>query len=78
MQLATLENTKTPALSKQRVLKKEIVSETVVACVVPVPYKTALSEGNVKTNRIESTKSIYHKEWSLASNYFILLKVLLQ
>ena len=35
------------------------------------PYKTAISEANVKTNRMASTKSTYHKEWSFASNYFI-------
>ena len=27
-----------------------------------VPFKTALSEANVKTNRIATTKSAYHKE----------------
>ena len=32
------------------------------------PYKTTLSEANVKTKRIESTKWTYHKEWSFASN----------
>ena len=36
------------------------------------PYKTALSEANVKTNRIVSKKWTYHKERSFASNYFIL------
>ena len=38
------------------------------------PLETALSEVNVKANRMESTKWTYHKEWSLASNYFIFLK----
>ena len=33
-----------------------------------------ISEANVKTNRIVSTKWIYHKKWSFASNYFIFLK----
>ena len=32
------------------------------------PLKTALSEANVKTNRMTNTKWIYHKEWSFASN----------
>ena len=33
-------------------------------------YKTAISEANVKTNRMVSTKWTYHKERSFASNYF--------
>ena len=39
------------------------------------PYKTAISEGNVKTNRTVITKWTYHRELSFASNYFF-LKVL--
>ena len=35
------------------------------------PFKTALSEANVKTNRMATTKWTYHKEWSFASNYLI-------
>ena len=31
------------------------------------PFKTALLEANVKTNRMATTKWTYHKEWSLAS-----------
>ena len=38
------------------------------------PYKTALSETNLKTNRMVSTKWIYHEERSFASNHFIFLK----
>ena len=34
------------------------------------PYKTAISEANVKTNRIVSTKWTHHKGCSFASNYF--------
>ena len=30
---------------------------------ISFPYKTALSEANVKTNRMGSTKWTYHKEW---------------
>ena len=33
-------------------------------------YKTALSEANIKTYRMGSTKWIHHKEWCFASNYF--------
>ena len=39
------------------------------------PYKTAISEGNVKTNRTVITKWTYHRELSFASNDFF-LKVL--
>ena len=42
------------------------------------PYKTAISEAKIKTNRMVTTKWIYHREWSFASNYFIFLKVFLQ
>ena len=41
------------------------------------PYKTDISEAIVKTNRMASTKWVYHKERSFASNYFIFLKILL-
>ena len=41
-------------------------------------YKSSLSEANVKTNRMGSTKWTYHKGWSFASNYFIFSKILLQ
>ena len=34
------------------------------------PFRTALSEANVKTNRMATTKWTYHKEWIFASNYF--------
>ena len=42
------------------------------------PYKTALSEANVKTNRVVSRKWTYHEERSFASNYFSFLKILFQ
>ena len=32
------------------------------------PFKTVLSDANVKTNRMATTKWTYHKEWSFASN----------
>ena len=38
------------------------------------PYKTALSEANVKTNRMGSIKWTYHKERRFASNSFIFWK----
>ena len=40
--------------------------------------KIALSEANVKTNRMTTTKWAYHKEWRFASNYFIFLENLFQ
>ena len=42
------------------------------------PYKTAISEANVKTNRIVSTKWTCHKEWSFASNCLISFEILFQ
>ena len=41
-------------------------------------FKTALSEANLKTNRMETTKWTYHSERSFASNYFIFLENLFQ
>ena len=45
---------------------------------VSFPHKTAISEANVKTSRMVSTKWTYHKERSFYSNYFIFLKILFQ
>ena len=42
------------------------------------PFKTALSEANVKTNRMATTKLTYYEEWSFASNCFIFLENLFQ
>ena len=42
------------------------------------PFKTTLSETNVKTNRMATTKWTYHKEWSFSSNYFIFLEFFFQ
>ena len=42
------------------------------------PYKTAISEANVKTNKMVTTKWTYQKERSFAGNYFIFLKILFQ
>ena len=41
-------------------------------------YKTAISEADVKTNRMVTTKWAYQRERSFSSNYFIFLKVLFQ
>ena len=45
---------------------------------ITFPYRTALSEANVKTSRIGSTKLTYHKERSFASNHFPFSKILFQ
>ena len=42
------------------------------------PYKTAISEANVKTNKMVTTKSTYRKECNFSGNYFIFLKILFQ
>ena len=45
---------------------------------ITFPYKTALSEANVKTYRMGSTKVTFHKERSFACNKFPFLKILFQ
>ena len=42
------------------------------------PYKTALSETNVKTNGMGNTKWNYRKARNFATNYFIFLKISFQ
>ena len=42
------------------------------------PHKTGLSEANVKTDKMVTTKWTNHKERGFASNYFIFLKILFQ
>ena len=42
------------------------------------PFKTALSEADVKTNSMGTTKWTYYKEWSFANNYFDILENLFQ
>ena len=46
--------------------------------IIILSYKAALSEANVKTNRMGSTKLTYHKEWSFAFNNFPISKILFQ
>ena len=41
-------------------------------------YKTAISEANVKINKMVTTKWTYRKERTFVINYFIFLKVLFQ
>ena len=42
------------------------------------PYKTAISEANVKTNRMVSTKWTYHKKRRFIRNHFTFLKIFFQ
>ena len=37
------------------------------------PYKIAISDANVKTNRMVTTKRVYDRELSFASNYLFFL-----
>ena len=42
------------------------------------PYKTAISEANVKTNKMVTTKWTYYKQRSFHSNCFAFLKILFE
>ena len=42
------------------------------------PFKTGLSEANVETNRMATTKLTFHKKSSFASNCIILFENLFQ
>ena len=55
-------------------LKYPLFVETTKIESTSFPFKTALSETNVKTNRMATTKWTFHKEWSFASNYFFFLE----
>ena len=56
-------------------LEHRFLVETTKTENISFPFKTALSETNVKTNRMATTKLTYHNEWSFASNYFIFWKI---
>ena len=55
-------------------LENSFVVESTTIESVTYPYKTALSEANVKTNRMGSTKWTYLKECSFARTYFFFFK----
>ena len=59
-------------------LEYRFLVETIKIEETSFPFKTPLSEANVKTNRMVTTKWTDHKEWSFASNYFIFSKILFQ
>ena len=60
-------NFETNSLKNKNLYLKKIESATFL-------YKIALSEVNVKTNRMGSTKWTYHKERSFASIYFFFVE----
>ena len=59
-------------------LEYRFLAETTKIKNTSFPFKTTLSEANVKTNRMATTKRTYHKGWSFASIYFIFLENLFQ
>ena len=59
-------------------LEYRLLVETTKSKDTSFPFKTTLSEANVKTRRMETEKCTYHNEWSFASNYFIFLENLFQ
>ena len=72
-------NFKTNFLKKQTLFTKlecHFLAECTKIENAAFPCKTALSEANIKTNRLGSTKWTYHKERSFASNDFIFSKIL--
>ena len=56
-------------------LKYSFLAESTKIENASFPYKTAISEANVKTNRMARTKWIYYKERRFASNYFFFMEI---
>ena len=67
-----------PSIHEDIIINITVILNTIVILNTPFSFKTALSEANVKTNRMATIKWTYHKEWSFASNCFIFLKNLFQ
>ena len=59
-------------------LEYSFLAETTKIENISFPFKPALSEANVKKNRMATTKWDYHNEWSFGSNCFIFLENLFQ
>ena len=59
-------------------LEYSVLVESTKIDSITFPYKTALSEANVKTSRIGNTKLSYHKEQSFTCNNFSFSKILFQ
>ena len=55
-------------------LEYRFLVETIKIENASFPFKTGLSEANVKTNRMAATKLTYHKKWGFASNCFTFLE----
>ena len=53
-------------------LEYRFLVETTKIEYTSLPFKTALSEANVKINKMGTTDCTYHKEWIFASNYIFL------
>ena len=64
-------NFETDFLENENLFQKTGVVESTKIENTSFPYKTAISEANVKTNKMMTTKWNYQKERSFASNYFI-------
>ena len=72
-------NLETDFLENENLLKKlghHFLVESTEIENASFPYKTVLSEANVKANKMITTKWTYQKERNFASNYFIFLKIL--
>ena len=59
-------------------LEYRFLVETTKIVNTSFPFKTAVSEANIKTNRMANTKWTNDEEWSFANNYFIFLENLFQ
>ena len=67
-------NSETNFLKNKNLFFKKLENSCVVENTIEsitYPYKTTLSEANVKTSRMGSTKWTHHKECSFASVYFL-------
>ena len=74
-------NFETNFLENENLFQKtgvQFLVETTKIEITSFPFKTALSEANVKTSRVTTTKWNYHKAWSFASKYLIFLENLFQ
>ena len=64
---------KTKTLKYRKKLKYRFLIESTEIEDNSFSYKIDISEANVKTNRMVSTKKTYYKERSFSSNYLIFL-----
>ena len=71
-------NFKTNSLENENLFQKTEKVEGTKIENAPFPYETAMSEADIKTNRMVRTKWTYHKKRSFASNHFIFSIILFQ